>query len=77
MVVDRGWKGVSAVLCSIATKLGEQELGEIEALEHELDMTILAFSCHPVDPADTDESQLGRIREVEGRLGVSLVAVKS
>jgi hypothetical protein len=65
------------MLCSIATKLGEQDLGEIEALERELGMTILAFSCHPVDPAEADEGQLDRIREVEGRLGVSLVAVKA
>ena len=65
------------MLCSIATKLGEQELGEIEALEKELGMTILAFSCHPVDPAQADEGQLERIRQVEDRLGMSLVAVNA
>ena len=65
------------MLCSLATKLGDGELGEVAALERELGVTILAFSCHDVDPTEADERQLGRIREVEERLGVSLVAVKS
>jgi hypothetical protein len=39
------------MLCSIATKLGESELGEIRALEQDM------------------------LRELEERLGVSLVAV--
>jgi len=70
-------EGVSAMLCSLATKLGERELDEVAALERELGVTLLAFSCHDVEPAEADDRQLGRIREVEGRLGISLVAVKS
>jgi len=65
------------MLCSLATKLGDRELGEVAALEREIGVTILAFACHDVEPAEADERQLGRIREVEERLGVSLVAVKS
>ena len=76
MVCDPA-EGVSAMLCSLATKLDQRELGEVAALEKELGVTLLAFSCHDLEPAQTDERQLGRIREVEERLGVSLVAVKS
>lgn len=64
------------MLCSLATKVGELELGEVAALERELGVTLLAFACHDVQPAEADERQIGRIREVEERLGVSLVAVK-
>jgi hypothetical protein len=63
------------MLCSIATKLGEKELGEIKALEQEIGQTVLAFSCHEVGAAALDEGQLERLRQLEERLGVSLVAV--
>jgi hypothetical protein len=63
------------MLCSLATKLGEKELGELRALEQDLGVTVLAFSCQSIDPAKLSEEQLGKIREVEDRLGVSLVAV--
>ena len=63
------------MLCSISTKLGEAELGEIGALEEELGVTLLAFNCHPLDPARIDDGQLSRIAALEERLGVSLVAV--
>ncbi len=63
------------MLCSLASKLGEKEIGEVEALERELGVTVLAFSCGAIDPAAVNEEQLARIRDVEDRLGVSLVAV--
>jgi hypothetical protein len=63
------------MLCSLASKLGEQELEEIEALERELEKRLLAFSCHAIDPAALSDEELARIRQLEARLGVSLVAV--
>jgi sugar phosphate isomerase/epimerase len=63
------------MLCSLSTKLGEKELAEIGALEEELGLTMLAFNCHPIDPAPIDDRQLSGIRDLEERLGVSLVAV--
>ena len=65
------------MLCSLATRIGDNELNEVKALEQELGVTVLAFSCMPIEPADVDDSKLGRIKELEGKLGVSLVAVKS
>ena len=63
------------MLCSLAGKLGDAELDEIRQLERELDVTVLAYSCYQTEPAMVDERQLARIRELEERLGVSLVAV--
>jgi hypothetical protein len=65
------------MLCSISTKLGDGDLEEIGVLEEQLGVTLLAFNCHPLDPADIDDGQLTRINELEERLGVSLVAVAS
>lgn len=63
------------MLCSLSTKLGDTELGQIGALEEELGVTMLAFNCHPVDPAELDDRQLTSIKQLEERLGISLVAV--
>ena len=63
------------MLCSLSTKLGEKELAEIGAVEQEFGVTMLAFSCHPSDPAAIDDRQLTAIKELEEKLGVSLVAV--
>jgi hypothetical protein len=64
------------MLCSLASKLGEDQIGQIAALEEELGVTMLAFVCHPLDPAPIRKDQLARIVDLEVRLGVSLVAVK-
>ena len=63
------------MLCSLSTKLGDTELAEIGALEEELGVTMLAFNCHPADPAPVDDRQLTSIKDLEEKLGVSLVAV--
>jgi len=65
------------MLCSLSTRLGDPELKEIGALEEELGVTLLAFNCHPLDPATIDDGQLTKITELEEKLGVSLVAVSS
>jgi len=64
------------MLCSLATKLGDDQLGQISALEEELGVTMLAFVCHPLDPAPIDKDQIARIAGLEEKLGVSLVAVR-
>ena len=37
---------------------------------------ILAYSCYQADAAPIDDGQIGRIKELEGKLGVALVAVR-
>jgi hypothetical protein len=85
------------MICDIARNLDEARLQEIRALEEDLGLTIVAFSCRTLDatreerlraimeelgaqlqaePAEPDEAQLGRIRETEETLGLSLVAVR-
>jgi hypothetical protein len=39
------------MLCSIARKLDEPQLAEIQALERDLGLTIVAFACGKVDPS--------------------------
>jgi hypothetical protein len=63
------------MLCSISTRLSEEELAEIGALEEKLGLTMLAFDCHPVDPAPIDDRQLTGIKQLEEKLGISLIAV--
>jgi hypothetical protein len=70
-------KGGVVMLCSLSTKLDETGLGAITALEKQLGKTLLAFSCHPLEPAEISKEQLAKIQEVESKLGISLVAVNS
>jgi len=86
------------MLCDIARNLADTKLQRIKALENDLGLTIVAFSCRSLDPAreervralmeeygpqlqaepaEPDEAQLGRIREAEETLGLSLVAVRA
>ena len=86
------------MLCDIARNLGDDKLQRIKALEDDLGLTIVAFSCRSLDPAreervralmeefgpqlqaepaQPDDAQLGRIREAEETMGLSLVAVRA
>lgn len=86
------------MLCDIARNLEDDKLQRIKALEDDLGLTIVAFSCRSLDPAreerlhaimeelgpllqaepaEPDEEQLGRIRETEKTMGLSLVAVRA
>ncbi len=64
------------MLCSLATKLDQGQIEEIETLAKDLGTPILAYSCYQADAAPIDDGQIGRIKELEGKLGVALVAVK-
>ncbi len=63
------------MLCSLVTKLDQRQLDEIGTLEKDLGVPVLAFACHQAEPAAIDDEQVARIKELESRLGVSLVAV--
>ncbi len=65
------------MLCSLSTKLGDKELSAIAALEKEVGNTLLAFSCHPLKPAEISEEQLAKIQELEKKLNIALVAVNA
>jgi len=63
------------MLCSISAHLSSEAMSSIQDLERELGTPLLAFSCHPTEPASLSDEQLAQIRELESRLGLSLVAV--
>jgi sugar phosphate isomerase/epimerase len=64
------------MLCSLATKLDQDQIAEIETLARDVGTPILAFACHQADAAPLDPAQIDRLVELESRLGVALVAVK-
>lgn len=64
------------MLCSLSN-LKEQDLEQIRALEAELGIPVLAFSCHDSKPAPLDEEKLKKIQEAEKKMGLSLVAVQA
>ncbi len=64
------------MLCSLATSLDRGQIEEIETLAKDMGTPILAFACHQTAAADIDDAQVQRIKDLEGRLGVALVAVK-
>jgi hypothetical protein len=63
------------MLCSLATKVSDETVAKINALEKDLGKTLLAFQCHNLKPSELSESELQRIRKIESELGISLVAV--
>ena len=64
------------MMCDLG-KLEKRELDEIASLETELGKTLLAFRCYAeVNPARLTDTELDRIREVENKLKLSLVAVE-
>jgi len=86
------------MFCDIARNLKEDQLLRIRALEEDLGLIVVAFSCRALDPAreerlrammaelgpllqaepaEPDEEQLGRVRETEETMGLSLVAVRA
>jgi hypothetical protein len=67
-------KGDGTMLCSYS-KLEPRNLEEIKALEKEIGATLLSFSCQDIATAKIDEKALGKIKQLETRLGVALVAV--
>ncbi len=63
------------MMCSISTKLNEDDIARINSLEKEIGSMLLAFSCHEVNPVSISEDNLKKVQELEKNLGVYLVAV--
>ena len=65
------------MLCSLATKLDQNQIQEIETLAQDMGTPVLAFACHQMDAAPIDAAQIDRIKTLEDKLGVALVAVRN
>lgn len=57
------------MLCDIARNLGDEQVERIRALEHDLGLTIVAFSCRSLEPQREE-----RLRKVMEELGPVLQA---
>jgi hypothetical protein len=57
------------MICDIARNVDESKLAEIQGLEHDLGMTLVAFSCRELDPAREE-----RLRKIMEQLGPVLQA---
>ncbi len=57
------------MFCEIARKLDDRELGKIKALEHDLGLTLVAFSCRSLDAAREE-----RLQKIMEELGPQLQA---
>jgi hypothetical protein len=64
------------MLCTLSN-LQDDAMKQIQSLEKDLDQTLLAFSCHDINPALVDAEKLASIQDLEKKLGISLVAVKN
>lgn len=65
------------MLCSIANNISDETLQAINNLEKDLGKTLLAFSCHDLNPSQLSSEEIKKVEEVEKKLGVSLVAVEN
>jgi len=63
------------MMCSLS-RLESKDLEAIQSLEQEVGRPLLAFSCHDIRAAELEKEQLARIRDLEAKLGIYLVAVQ-
>ena len=63
------------MLCTLS-HLDGQAIEQIHSLENELHQTLLAFSCHNINPTPLEADKLAKIQELENKLGISLIAVQ-
>ena len=62
-------------MCSLAS-LDKEKIEAIRSLEKKMGKTLLAFSCREMKIDTLKDDEVSAIREAEGSLGLSLIAVK-
>lgn len=62
------------MMCSLA-RLDNDTIEAVKSLEKDIGKTILAYSCGEANPAALQDEELNKIKEVETKLGLALVAV--
>lgn len=63
-------------MLSSLSKLTDEQIAEIRALEQKLGKTILAFSKYDVVSDDLSKDELALLQGLEDKLGTMLVAVR-
>lgn len=74
-IIKRNTRGGAPMMCSISTKLSDDDIAKINSLEDEIGSMLLAFSCHEVNAASISDDNLKKVQELEKNLGAYLVAV--
>ena len=57
--------------------LNKQDIEQVQSLESELGQRLLAFSCHDIQPASLGDDTLTKIKNLENKLGIVLLAVQN
>ena len=57
--------------------LNKQAIDQVQSLENELGHRLLAFSCHDIQPASLGDETLYKIKDLEEKLGIVLLAVQN
>ncbi len=63
-------------MLSSLSKLSDEQLQEIRALEKSIGKTLLSYSSYDVVADNLTEEELEKVHELEGTLGTVLVAVR-
>lgn len=63
------------MLCSLSN-LDDSDLKAIQDMENRIQKPLLAFSCQDLGFAELTSDELANLKELEKRLGLSLVAVE-
>ena len=64
------------MMCGLS-QLDAKKLQTIKSMEQTMGKTLLAYTCHDFKPAPLNEKELRQMQEMEKKLGVILVAVKT
>ncbi|UZJ41398.1 hypothetical protein OO006_13815 [Prosthecochloris sp. SCSIO W1101] len=63
-------------MLSSLSKLSDEQLQEVRALEKSIGKTLLSYSSYNVVADDLTEQELLQVRELEKKLGTALVVVR-
>lgn len=63
-------------MLSSLSRLTDEQIAEIRALEQRLGKTLLSFSSYNVETADLSPEELSLLKNLEAKLGTMLVAVR-
>jgi hypothetical protein len=63
------------MLCTFAN-LDKEKLEAVQSLEKKIGKTLIAFACKEMSATSLEDNELAQIKEVEDKLGLSIVAIK-
>jgi hypothetical protein len=58
------------------SRLDDIQIGHIRSLEDQLGKRVLSFTRHDIQAAGLNQEEPGKLRDLENKLGVALVAIQ-